>query len=166
MKNMEKLPFYLNSKTSKSHQLNISASHSEAAVRRCFSKQVLLMLPHIHRKTPVFKSLFNLIKKRLQERCFPVNIAKFLRKAFFLKHRRRLLLALTSTFRNYYWENLSVIFFTLTHPGKRLREAAVRRCFSKVFLKISKIAHETPLLESFVNIAAGLKAYNYTKKRP
>ena len=50
---------YLNSKTSKSHQQNTSASHSEAAVRRCSSKQVLLMLHHIHRKAPVLKSLFN-----------------------------------------------------------------------------------------------------------
>ena len=42
----------------------------------------------MHRETPVLKSLFNkvaglkacsFIKKRLQHRCFPVNIAKFLR---------------------------------------------------------------------------------------
>ena len=50
---------------------------------------------NIHRKTPVFESLsnkvaslktFNFIKKRLQPRCFPVNIAKFLRKALFKEH--------------------------------------------------------------------------------
>ena len=44
---------------------------------------------NIHRKTSVLESLFskvvsleawNLIKKRLQHRCFPVNIAKLLRK--------------------------------------------------------------------------------------
>ena len=32
------------------------------------------------------------IKKRLQHRCFPVNIGKFLRTAFFIKHLRYLFL--------------------------------------------------------------------------
>ena len=41
---------------------------------------------NIHRKTPDF------IKKRLQHRCFPVNIAKFLRTAFFIEHLRWLLI--------------------------------------------------------------------------
>ena len=58
---MEELPFYLNSQTLKSHLQNISASHSEAAVRRYSSKQLLLMLRHIHRESPVLKSLFNKI---------------------------------------------------------------------------------------------------------
>ena len=49
----------------------------------------------------MLESLFNkvanlkacsFIKKRLQHRCFPVNIAKFLRIAFFIEHFRRLLL--------------------------------------------------------------------------
>ena len=49
----------------------------------------------IHRKAPVLESLFNkvagvipttLLKKRLQHRCFPVNIAKFLRTSFFIEH--------------------------------------------------------------------------------
>ena len=50
---------------------------SEAAVRRYFSKEIFL-------KTPVFESVkaCNFIKKRLQRKCFPVNIAKFLRTAF------------------------------------------------------------------------------------
>ena len=56
---MEELPFYLNSQTLKSHLQNISASHSEAAVRKYSSKQLLLMLCHNHRKGPVLKSLFN-----------------------------------------------------------------------------------------------------------
>ena len=34
----------------------------------------------------------NFIKKRLQHRCFPVNIAKFLRAASFIEHLLRLLL--------------------------------------------------------------------------
>ena len=34
----------------------------------------------------------NFIKKRLQHRCFPANIVKFLRTAFLIEHLRRLLL--------------------------------------------------------------------------
>ena len=54
----------------------------------------VLKVSNIHRKTPVLKSLFSkvasleaykFIKKRLQNRCFPVNIANFLRK-FYLKN--------------------------------------------------------------------------------
>ena len=44
-----------------------------------FCKKLLFVkLCNIHMKTPVLKSLLNFIKKRLQHRCFPVNIAKFL----------------------------------------------------------------------------------------
>ena len=72
-----------------------------AAIRRCFSKWVFLNIPNIHRKTFVLESLFNkvtglmacnLIKKRLQHRCFSVSIAKFLRTHFCKKHLRWLLL--------------------------------------------------------------------------
>ena len=54
----------------------------------------VLKLYNIHRNMPVLESLFSkaasleaykFIKKRLQHRCFPVNIANFLRKLF-LKH--------------------------------------------------------------------------------
>ena len=54
----------------------------------------VLKVCNIHRKTPVLESLFSkvasleaykFIKKRLQHRCFPVNIANFLRK-FYLKN--------------------------------------------------------------------------------
>ena len=56
---------------------------------------------NIERKTTELKSLFNkvadlqackFIKKRLQLRCFPLNIAKFLRTAFLIEHLRWLLL--------------------------------------------------------------------------
>ena len=58
---------------------------------------------NIHRKTPVLKSLFdkvagltahNFNKKRLLHRCFPVNIAKFLRTGLFIEHFWWLLLYL------------------------------------------------------------------------
>ena len=56
----------------------------------------------IHRKTPVTESLLikfqglhtcNYIKKRLQHRCFRVNIEKFVRTAFFIKHLQWLLVS-------------------------------------------------------------------------
>ena len=54
-----------------------------------------LKVRNIHSETPVLDSHFNkvtgqkacnFIKKRLQERLFPVNIAKFLRTAFYIEH--------------------------------------------------------------------------------
>ena len=51
----------------------------------------------MHRKTPVLQSLFNNVaglqfrnfrKKRLQQRCFPMNYAKFLGEHFFIEHLR------------------------------------------------------------------------------
>ena len=67
---------------------------SEAAVCRCSSK-----VCNIHRKIPVLESLFNkvailknFIKKRLQHKCIPVNIARFLRTANYIEHLRWLLL--------------------------------------------------------------------------
>ena len=56
---------------------------------------------NIQRKTPVLESFFNnvsgpqvcnFINKKLQHRCFPVNIAKFLRTTFFIEHLWWLLL--------------------------------------------------------------------------
>ena len=50
---------------------------------------------NIHRETTVLESLFSkatfikackFVKKRIQHRCFPVNIVKFLRTAFFVEH--------------------------------------------------------------------------------
>ena len=63
----------------------------------------LQKLCNIERKTPVLEYLFhkvaglktcNFIKKRLLHRCFPVNIAKLLRTAFFIEHLWWLLLQL------------------------------------------------------------------------
>ena len=50
----------------------------------------------IHREAPVLESLCwrptTLFNKRLQHRCFPLNIARFLRTPFFIEHLRWLLL--------------------------------------------------------------------------
>ena len=58
---------------------------------------VLKKIRNIHRKTPVLESLFNklaclkackFVKKRLQHRYFPVNIAKFYEQLFVIEHLR------------------------------------------------------------------------------
>ena len=71
---------------------------SEAVVQRCSVKKVFLKICNIHKKTPVLEPLFNnFIKNRPQHnRCFHVNIAKFLRTAFTIEHLRWLLLIVTS----------------------------------------------------------------------
>ena len=59
------------------------SSHQRCSIKKLFSKNY-----NIHRKTPVLQSLFNKVatlqtcnftKKRLQHRCFLMNIATFLR---------------------------------------------------------------------------------------
>ena len=61
----------------------------------------------IHKKMSVLESLFskvtdlmacNFIKKRPQHRCFPVNITKCLRIAFFLEYLQWLLLTMVAKF--------------------------------------------------------------------
>ena len=60
-----------------------------------------------HRKTPVLESLFNKVadlqpvKKRLQYRCFPVNIAKSFRAAILKIICERLLLPLELFFKDF-----------------------------------------------------------------
>ena len=59
--------------------------YTEATVHGYFSKQVFLKLCNVHRKKPVFNSFFNKVegfqgcnfmKKKVQDRCFPVPIMK------------------------------------------------------------------------------------------
>ena len=74
-------------------RLIVSKKHLiEAAVCRSSSKQVILKILQYSQESAMFKSLFNkvalkfFIKKRLQHRNFPVNIAQFLRTAFAIEH--------------------------------------------------------------------------------
>ena len=48
-----------------------------------------------------------------------VFLWRYLRTVFFIEHFQWLLLPFNTTFRNYYWEDLVVVLFTLTHPSKR-----------------------------------------------
>ena len=85
-------------------------------------------------KNSALKSLFNkvpvlqackFIKKKLQQRCFPVNIAKFLRRAFFIEHFWWLLLPFTTTFQNYYWKDRLIIVnkdHVYSKPEKQLKK--------------------------------------------
>ena len=52
----------------------------------------ILLLSENKRLTEAAVKACNFIKKRPQDRCFPVNIAKFLRASFFTEHLRWLLL--------------------------------------------------------------------------
>ena len=65
-----------------------------------FKRKVFKNFCNIHRKTPVLDSLCSkvasleackFINKRLQHKCFPMNIANFLRTAFFMEHLWQLL---------------------------------------------------------------------------
>ena len=71
-----------------------------------YEKVVLNNFAYIHRETPVLESLFNkvavpkacnFIKKRLQHRCFPVNIAKYLRTPILKNIRQQLLFTVILT---------------------------------------------------------------------
>ena len=87
-----------------------------------------------HTKTLVLESLFNkvaelkgcsFIKQRLQHRYFHVNIAKFLRTAFFIKHLRWLLLNKVKTNLKSTWFNRDlnrgclVYIFSLRFSGSK-----------------------------------------------
>ena len=84
-------------------------SYSKAVARRCSVKKVFLEIHKIHRKTPVPETLFSLLKKRLWNRCFPVNFTKFLRTPCLTKHLRWLLLV-TSILKKIFekWKHLEI----------------------------------------------------------
>ena len=65
--------------------------YKSSRLQICSSKQIFLKLGKFQRKAPVLECLYNkvagsqarnVIKKRLQKRCFPVKFAKFLRTPF------------------------------------------------------------------------------------
>ena len=58
----------------------IIATHRSSCFADVLQNRYSQKFHYIHRKTSVLESLF--IKKKLQHRCFPVNIAKFLRTDF------------------------------------------------------------------------------------
>ena len=62
----------------------------------------------------------NFIKIQLQQRCFPVNIAKILRTDFFIEQFGWLLLPFPTTFQNYYWVGpCSYFYYVYFNPSKR-----------------------------------------------
>ena len=76
-------------------------SSHRSSYHRCSIKKLFIKDLQYLRKTPVLESLFhkftglktcNFIKKRLQHRCSPVNIAKFLRTPFLNNICKRLVL--------------------------------------------------------------------------
>ena len=75
-----------------------------------YKKNCLSKFRNIHRKTPLLESFLiklqalGLLKKRLQDRCFPVNIAKFLRAPILKNICEQLLLMLTNIYLNLTFE--------------------------------------------------------------
>ena len=71
----------------------ITERDREAVDERCSVKKVFLKMLHFSQEKPVFEFRFNnFIKKRLQHRLFPVNIAKFFRTPILKNICERLLL--------------------------------------------------------------------------
>ena len=96
---------------------NIIEVRKKAAVCRCSSKEVFLKISqYFQGNTCVGASFnkvagleaYNFIKERLQHRCFPVNIANFLKTDFLTEHVRWLLL---------YW-NYSIQSGLISDPAK------------------------------------------------
>ena len=98
-------------------------------------KGVLENISEFHRKTPVLESLFNkvaglricnFVKKRLQNRCFPMKFSNFLRILILRNFCERLLLKVVGTQKriqnpsnNLRWNFLRNIFQTSTIFAKR-----------------------------------------------
>ena len=85
----------------------------ETVVRRCFQNRCSEKFRNIHRKTTVLKSLFNKVAG-IAGKCFPVNIAKCLRTAFFIEHLWWLLLDLAISTFNALMQNTAKWSDTLT----------------------------------------------------
>ena len=131
---MEKIALFLNSKAYyKISIVEYQCLPCRSSRSQIFSKKGILKIyaifPGKHLRWSLALIKLQAFKKRLQERCFPVNIVKFLRKAFLIEHFRWLFLPVTTTFRNRYWEDLLVILFTLTHNRKS-------RSRSEIYLKL------------------------------
>ena len=82
-----------NPKCGRSWELTIFTKSSEAVARRCSVKEVLLEISQNSQENSCTKVSFliklqasTLLKKRLWDRCFPVNFAKFLRAAFLTEY--------------------------------------------------------------------------------
>ena len=83
--------------------------------RRCSIEKVFLeILQNSRKNTSVRASFFNklqvepssLLKKRLWHRCFPVNLAKFLRTPLLTEHLRWLLLLILNIEKFYHFKSL------------------------------------------------------------
>ena len=91
------------------------------------------MLEPLFNKVAGLKA-YNFIKKRLQHRCFPVNIAKLLRTAFFIEQLRWLLL---DFLKNLLKTTLKIIISQEGFSQKFLRNDFL--VFAEAFLKITPL---------------------------
>ena len=80
--------------------ITVRNSHQRCSVKKAALTNSTIFHIYIYRKTPVLESLFekiarlmacNFIKKRLQHRCFPVNMAKIFNSTYFKEYLQLLL---------------------------------------------------------------------------
>ena len=72
----------------------------------------------------------NFIKKRLWNRCFPVNFVKFLRKPFFIEHLWWLLLILSTI------TDSRLNHFVMINIYNEVLDACDMKLFTKEFIKV------------------------------
>ena len=78
---------------------------TKAVVRMCSVKTVFLEISQNSQENTCARDSF-LIKLQTQHKCFPINIAKFLRTAFFIEHLRKLIFkAMFETCQNFTMKN-------------------------------------------------------------
>ena len=98
----------------------------------------------------------NFIKKRLQRRCFPVNIATFSKTIVLKNICERLLLNFSKKKKLFFlssWENFEMFYSFSVRTRRRkknftnFRSSYRRTSVKKLFLKVSQYT-QTPVLES------------------
>ena len=116
----------------------------KAAVRKCFSKQLVLQITIStgdicvgvsFRKVAGLKAC-NFTKKRPKHGSFPLNIAKFLRTAFFIEHLRWLLLTVLPHYSKVTWGVCSLI--SCLHVLSVLSRMYTKRCTNNYLLSRNK----------------------------
>ena len=134
--------------------------------------------------SPILESLFNyFIKKKLQHRCFPANISKFVKNTYFEEHLRTAVSNLQKLWRRLkclsssLWQNITVlVYLTSTSleryslcadvliktklTGDRYSEIISKKGILENLAKLKK----TPLPESLFNKVSALQPVTSLKR--
>ena len=124
----------------------------------------MLRFPSNRKQLMFFQNIFwnrkHLINQFKQERTWSVTCTKEL----FVNVLCNFLIKIKSTWRREIKEQTPQL--TLLCCGRTVRSSHRRCSIKKLLLKISQCTQETPFLNSLFKNLAGLKACNFTKKRP